>query len=220
MMMTRYGSRSAGIGASVVEAGQVPRGGPGEAAVAGLHLGDGPVEGGLGALRLRDDRHHQVRQAVVGGQLDALEVDEDQPDLVGRGVAQQARDQRVDHDALARPGGPGDEQVRHLGEVGGAGVAGDVAAERESQLGGAAQVHFLENPAQRDDVEVLVGDLDAHDALARDRRLDPDRPSGQRHGEVVREGLDAADLDLGRGLDLVLSHDRAGVPGDDPGREC
>jgi hypothetical protein len=34
---------------------------------------------------------------------------------------------------------------------------------------------------------------------------------GQRHRQVVREGLDPADLDVRRRLDLVLGDDRAGI---------
>ena len=70
-----------------------------------------------------------------------------------------------------------------------------------------------------DDVEVLVRDLDADRALARDRRLDPERAGGERHRQVVGRGLDPADLDVRRRLDLVLGDDRAGVAADDPGRD-
>ena len=52
----------------------------------------------------------------------------------------------------------------------------------------AVEVDLLEDPPQRDDVELLVGDLDAHGALARDRRLDPDRAGRERHREVVGRG--------------------------------
>ena len=45
------------------------------------------------------------------------------------------------------------------------------------------------------------------------------RAGGQGHRQVVGEGLDPADLDVGAGLDLVLGHDRAGVAADDLGRD-
>ena len=121
----------------------------GQPPVARLHLVDRPLERGLRPVGLGDDRHEQVGQAVVGGQLDALEVHEDHPDVVRRGLAQQARDERVDHDALARAGGAGDEQVRHLGEVDGLGLAGHVAPEGERERGpGRLEVDVLEDPAQ------------------------------------------------------------------------
>ena len=75
----------------------------------------------------------------------------------GRGVAQQARDQRVDHHALARARGARDQQVGHLGEVDGHRLAGDVAAEGERERRArAAEVDLVEDPPQRDDVELLV----------------------------------------------------------------
>ena len=121
---------------------------------------------------------------------------------------------------LPEPVAPGDEQVRHLGEVDGLGRAGHVPPEGERQLRARGrEVDLLEDPAQGDDVEVLVRDLDADRALARDRRLDPERAGGEGHREVVGEGLDPADLDVGGRLDLVLGHDGAGVAADDLGRD-
>ena len=76
---------------------------------------------------------------------------------------------------------------------------------------------LLEDPPEGDDVEVLVRDLDADGALARDRRLDPEAPGGQGHREVVGEGLDPAHPDVDGRLDLVLGDDRAGVAADDLG---
>ena len=204
----------------LVERPDVAGRGAGEPPVARLHLVDRPLERGLGPLGLGDDRHEQVRQAVVGRELDPLEVHEDHPDVVRGRLAQQARDQRVDHDALARAGRAGDEQVRHLGEVDRLGLAGHVPPERERQRGARRlEVDVLEDPAQGDDVEVRVRDLDADRALARDRRLDPQRAGGEGHRQVVGEAFDPADLDVRRRLDLVLGHDRAGVPADDLGRD-
>ena len=129
MTITMYGSRSRRVHPrTLVERLDVARRARGEPPVAVLHLADRPLERGLRPLGLGDDRDEQVRQAVVAGELDALEVHQDHPDLVGRRVAQQARDQRVDHDALAGARRARDEQVRHPGEVHGLGAARDVAA--------------------------------------------------------------------------------------------
>ena len=85
---------------------------------------------------------------------------------------------------------------------------------------GRLEVELVEDPPQRDDVEVLVGDLDSDRALARDRRLDPQRAGSERHRQVVRQRLDPADLDVRRRLDLVLGHHRARVAADDLGRDA
>ena len=65
----------------------------------------------------------------------------------------------------------------------------------------------------------LIGDLDAHHALAGDGSLDADRSGGQGHRQIVRQSLDAADLDLRRGSHLVLGDDRPRIPGRDASRD-
>ena len=162
-----------------------------------------------------------MRQAVVRRELDPLEVDQDQPDLVGPGAHQQARDQGVDAHALARAGGAGDQQVRHLRQVDRVGLARHVAAERERQRARRPRASALSSTSGRKPTIslIVVRDLDADDVLARDRRLDPDRAGRQGHRQVVGEGLDARQLDVVLGLDLVLGHDRPGVGGHDLGRD-
>ena len=87
--------------------------------------------------------------------------------------------------------------MRHSGQVSGAGVAGDITTQREGELRGGPKVDLIEDSPQLHDVGVLVGDLDADDTLAGDRRFDANRRGRQGHGEVVGESFDAADLDLG-----------------------
>ena len=177
----------------------------GEGLVALLHLADRPVQDRLGLVRLDDHVLEQVGQAVVRGQLDALEVDQDHAHVVRGGTHQQAGDERVDLDALARAGRSGDQEVRHLGEVDGLRPPGHVAPEGERQLrAGGREVDRLEDAPQRDHVEVPVRDLDPNGGLARDGCLDPERSGGEAHREVVRQALDPADLDVRRRLDLVL----------------
>ena len=52
----------------------------------------------------------------------------------GREPVEHARDERVDADALAAAGGAGDEQMRHLREIGDDRLAVNVLAERERDL--------------------------------------------------------------------------------------
>ena len=59
-----------------------------------------------------------MRQTVVAGQLDALGVDQEKSHVFGSDLEQQARDERVDADALALPRRAGDQQVRHAREIG------------------------------------------------------------------------------------------------------
>ena len=135
--------------------------GTGEPAIAVLHLAHRPLERGLRPLGLRDHRDQQVRQAVVAGELDPLEVHQDHPGVVRGRIAQQAGDQRIDHHALAGAGGARDQQVGHLGQVHGLGPARDVAPQREGQpRSRCREVHLVQDPAQGDDVELADWDLD------------------------------------------------------------
>ena len=51
-------------------------------------------------------------------------------------------------------------------------------------------------------------------------RLDPERARGERHRQVVGQGLDPAELDIRRRLDFVLGDDRPRVSTDDPDRDA
>ena len=211
MTITMYGSRSAGSTRVSLKRLDVAGRGAREPPVAVLHLVHGPLERRLRALGLGDHRHQQVRQAVVARELDALEVHQDHPDVVRRGVAQQARDQRVDHHALARAGGARDQQVRHLGEVHGLrpgrrrpGRGRTSACDPDAAKSTSSRIRRSATT-----LNSALGISMPDGALARDRRLDPDAARRERHRQVVRERLDPAELDVRRRLDLVLGDDRA-----------
>ncbi len=184
--------------------------------VALLHLLHQPGQRGGGLLRLGDDRRDQVRDALVRGELHHLGVDEDHPDLVGRGPREQRDQHRVDEARLAGAGGARDEQVRHLGQVGAQEVALDVLAEPDHHrvllgAGGAAAQHV----AEAHHLAVGVGHLDADGRLARDRGEDPHVVGGDRVGDVLGELRDLLDLDGRAELDLVARDRRApGEAGD------
>ena len=89
MTMTRYGSSLDALGALPVLDHRVVRADIARARAlqdleAPLHLRDRPRKRAGGLLRLGDDRHVEVRDAVVEREFDALRVDEDEPHLGGR----------------------------------------------------------------------------------------------------------------------------------------
>jgi hypothetical protein len=61
----------------------VPEAEGGEVVVALVHLLDHPLQRLGGLLRVGDDRRDQVRDALVGRELDPLGVDQHHPHLVG-----------------------------------------------------------------------------------------------------------------------------------------
>ena len=153
-----------------VEVVDVPEPEVREVVVAGVHLADDPLQRLGGLLGVGDDGGDQVRDALVGGQLDPLGVDQHHPDLGRRGAHEDAGDQGVDAAGLARTGGPGDQDVRHLREVGADVAALDVLAEADEQrVVVGLRRRRPQRVAQGDHLAVGVGDLDADRALARDR---------------------------------------------------
>ena len=162
-----------------------------------------------------------MRHLVVRRQLNPLRIDHDEAQVVRRVMQQQARDDGVDAHRLARAGGPGDQQVRHGGQVGGHGVARDVLPQRQTQpridLEEGLGLHHV---PQRHHLDLVVGNLDPDEPLARHRRLDPNRRRRQRQRQIVGQRADLADLDLHPpaaaafgvvGLDAELGDRRAAV---------
>ena len=134
MMTTQYGRAVRRLWALVV-ALDVAHADRREPPVAAVHLVDDRLQRADDLVHVGDDlREREVRDLCEVGQLDALRVDHHEAQLLGRVVHQEAGDDRVDADALAAAGRAGDQQVRHLREVGGDRLAGDALAERERQL--------------------------------------------------------------------------------------
>ena len=84
-----------------------------EFVVARVHLGRHPAQYADGSLQLDHHRRHQVGHAVIACQFDALGVDHDELYGIGRIAGNNAVDDGVDANRLARASGAGDEQVRH-----------------------------------------------------------------------------------------------------------
>ena len=80
------------------------------------------------------------------------------------------------------------------GEVGEDRVAGDVLADAEQQRAARRRRRAGEHVAERDRGAAVVGDLDADERLARDRREDADGGRRERQREVVGERGDPVDL--------------------------
>jgi len=100
----------------------------------------------------------------------------------------------------------------HRGQIGDIGRAGDGLAEADAEhRSGGLELAGSEDLAQPDHLRLFVGDLDADGVLAGDRGDDADPFGAHRHGQVVGQSGDAADLDAGRQLHLVAGDDRAGV---------
>ena len=130
-----------------------------------------------------------------------------------RGPEQDAREHRVDARRLAGAGRAGDEQVRHLRQVGPDRPARDILAQPDRQRRPVRR-GILEHVAQMDDPPPRVRNLDPDRLLAGNRRQNPDVRGGQRVREIVLELRDLGHLRPGRQPDLVAGDVRTGDTAD------
>ncbi len=160
-------------------------------------------------------------KAVVVAELDPLRVHEDEAGLVRRGPHEDGGDHRVDAGRLARAGRPGDQEVRHLGEVHHHRAAGDVTSEGDLQgMRGTLRLERLQHAAERDELPVPVRHLDADRRAARDRG--EDAHVGRRHGigDVLRERGHAGHLHAGAELQLETGDRRPDREADEVGLDA
>ena len=174
----RHGPKLLPRGGQTVIALQVAGAGGGKHLVAVEHLPDRPAQRAGGLFGVGDDRHQQMRNAVVAAQLHHLGVDHQQLNLLGRGLVQQADDDGIDADRLAAAGGAGDEQVRHFGQIRQADASGDILAQRDRKPAfGVDELLAVDDLPDGDGGDILVGDFDADGSLVGDGRFDT-HPAG------------------------------------------
>ena len=167
-----------------------------EVVVAHVHLFDDPGQRLCGLLGVGDDRRDQVRHALIGGEFDALGVDQDEAHLGRLGAHQNRGNHRVDERGFSGTGCTGHQEVRHLGQVGHNVATFDVFADADGQRMCALGGHRgSQDVAERHRLAVDVWNLDADERLARDRRQDANLVARDRVGDVAREARDGLDLD-------------------------
>ncbi len=183
--------------------------------VALLHLPHRPFERDDGLLRVGDDGGQEVGDAVVGGKLEHLRIDHDEPASLGLHAVEEREDHGVDRDRLARAGRAGDQEVRHAGQIDDHRLAADGLAERDRQaMVRLAEIVAGEKLAQIDGVAALVRQFDADGVAAlNDRHAGRDRR--HRAGDVVGEPDDPRGFDPRRRFEFVEGHDRTRAHVDD-----
>ena len=122
------------------------------------------------------------------------------------------------HTLLPEPVVPGDEQMRHLREIGDDGFAVNILAERDRHFRGARVPIFrLQQLAQRDFHFARIGELDADGVFAGDRRQDVDPLRARGAGEVALEADDFVHAHAFRRINFVAGDRR--TFGDVAGRD-
>ena len=154
--------------------------------VAPLHLGHAPAQGVGRLLHVGDHRRQQVRNALVHRKLQHLRIDHDHAHVLGRRLVDQAQHHGIDADRFAGAGRAGDQQVRHAREIGDDGHAADILAERQRQRRGDLVVGLgFDDFPERDDLALLVGDLQADHRLAGNDFHDAHADGGQRARQIL-----------------------------------
>jgi len=102
-----------------------------EQLIALLHFEHGPLEQRRGVPVVRDHLVPLVRQRVVDGELDHFRVDHQEAECLGRVAVDQRGDQCIHAHRLAAAGGAGNEQLRHLRQVGNRAPALEVLSDAD-----------------------------------------------------------------------------------------
>ena len=135
--------------------------------------------------------------AIVQRQLDALGVHHQQLEVVGGISRDKAGDQGIDAHRLARTRRASDEQVGQLGQIIDHSRSRYITpkghGQRRLDLGEFFRFHHATQTHHR---RLLIGYLQANDALAGHGRLDANRRGGQSQRQVIGQGRDTADFDL------------------------
>jgi hypothetical protein len=96
-----------------------------------FHLVNRPLEHPRRFAVAGDDLVAEMRERVVGRQLDHLRIDHQHAEIVWRIAVHEARNDCVDADRLARPRGARDQEMRHLGQIGDDRLPLEVAPQRD-----------------------------------------------------------------------------------------
>ena len=159
----------------------------------------------------------EVRKALVERELDALGVDHDEAELLGRGAHEHRHDEPVEEDRLARSGGARHEEVRQRGDVHDDGLALGVAPEGALERSALDVGHEV---AEVDGLRLAVWNLDAHERGPGDGREDADRTRRERERDVVGEVRDLVDALALAHLDLEGGDRGTRDPADDAARQA
>src|SRR3989338_5082311 len=177
--------------------------------VAALHFFARPAQGHDGLFSIRNNRGQQVGEAAVQGELHAFGVYHNKPQLLRSTAVQQGVDDGVDGNRFSGARRARNKRVRHFGYVGKERGSGDVAAERYHQgLRRVGKLRRVEHGAQAHRHFGRVGDLDADEALAGNRRLDAHRGGAQCEFQIFLERQYFLEPHALGGLDRVAGDGR------------
>ena len=117
----------------LVVSGQVARAERRHQAVTALHFRHRPAQSLECQRHVGHHRREQMRNALIQAQLQHLRVNQDKLDFIRPGAKQKTQQHGMHGNRFARPGGAGNEQMRHLLKIGHHRLTGNVLAQRKGQ---------------------------------------------------------------------------------------
>ena len=119
----------------------------------------------------------------------------------------ETRDERVDTNRLARSRRTGNQQVRHLCEIGDDRTALEILAECDwERSANVLELARLDQLAERDDLRGWIRNFDSNRSPSGNRRNDANALCAHRQGEIVGQIRDLTNFDTRRRYDLELCH--------------
>ena len=162
-----------------------------------------------------------MRNALVDRELEHLRVDHDHAHVLGRRLVHQAQHHGVDAHGFARARRAGDQEMRHAREIRNHRHAADILAERQRERRADLVVGLgLDDLPERDDLALLVRDLETDDRFTGNDLDHAHADGGQRARQVLGETADLTDFDAGRRTQLEARDHRPRLHRDDLGLDA
>src|SRR4030095_2326226 len=149
--------------------------------------------------------------AFIYPELDPLWINHYELNFLGRCLVKNRANDPVQRYRFARAGGAGDQQVRHLRQIGDVFFTVDCLAERDCEFRcGLLEFRRLNHVAKEYLFALRVWRFYSDGGLARDS-IDSNRFGFECEAKIISEPHNPAVLDAGIGFELECCNDRTGV---------
>ena len=178
--------------------------------IAAHHFRNRPIQRPRRLLRICDHRNEQMRNPIVYAQLHYFGVNHDQFHILRRGFIKNTYNQSINAYRFTGSCSPCNQKMRHLGNIRHHRFSSYIFSNRKGKLGFRTLKFLgLNQFPQHYRVIFLIGNLNPHSSLSRDRRLDTDIRSRQVQFDVVRQSNNTADLNSHFRLKFISGYSRA-----------
>ena len=184
----------------------------GQEFVAPLHFAHRPPKGQRRLLRLGNHRKKQMGNPFVERKFQHLWIDHDDTNLFGSRLVEERDDHRIDRHRFSGAGGPGNQEMRHFGQIGDVGDPFDILPQGKNKFRFIALKFFVDNDIlQPHRLADIVGNFDANRRFVGKRRHNTDGAASHGERQVVHQVGNARELDAGGRGEFKHRNNRAGM---------